>query len=56
MTIRDMGLADVREFWQKLPVRKKAWLLAIVVAGLVVGGALFFSRGAPTAAVTYVLF
>jgi hypothetical protein len=44
------------ELWRYLRVRKKLWLLPIVVASLVFGGLLVLAQGSAVAPFIYTLF
>jgi hypothetical protein len=46
----------VSEFWQFLKVRKKWWLLPIVVVMVVVGALLVFAQGSALAPFIYTIF
>ena len=44
------------EFWQFLKVRKKWWLLPIVVVMVVIGALLVFAQGSALAPFIYTIF
>ena len=46
----------VKEFWAFLRVRKKFWLLTILVMLLIVGGLLVLAQGSAVAPFIYTLF
>ena len=46
----------VREFWAFMRVRKKWWLLPIIVVMLVVGSLLVFAQGSALAPFIYTIF
>ncbi len=46
----------VKEFWAFLRVRKKFWLLPILVMLLIVGGLLVLAQGSAVAPFIYTLF
>ncbi|MEP6495570.1 MAG: DUF5989 family protein [bacterium] len=48
------GLA--REFWEFMRVRKKMWLLPIIVMMAVVGALLVFAQGSALAPFIYTIF
>jgi hypothetical protein len=48
--------ALVAEFWQFLKVRKKWWLLPIVVVMAMVGALLVFAHGSALAPFIYTIF
>ena len=48
--------ALVGEFWQFLKVRKKWWLLPIVIVMALVGGLLVFAQGSALAPFIYTVF
>jgi len=49
-------VAVLKELWRFLRVRKKLWLLPIVVVMLVVGGLLIMAQGSVVAPFIYTLF
>lgn len=49
-------LSIVGEFWQYLKIRKKWWLLPIVLFLLVFGAVLVFAEGSAIAPFIYALF
>lgn len=46
----------LRELWQFLRVRKKLWLLPVILTMLVLGGALLLAQGSVVAPFVYTLF
>ncbi len=46
----------VREFWMFLRVRKKWWLLPIIVVMVLVGSLLVFAQGSALAPFIYTIF
>ena len=46
----------VREFWQFLKVRKKWWLLPIIVVMVLMGALLVFAQGSALAPFIYTIF
>jgi hypothetical protein len=46
----------IREFWEFLKVRKKWWLLPIIVVMLLVGSLLVFAQGSALAPFIYTIF
>ena len=46
----------IREFWQFLRVRKKYWLLPILIMFVVLGGLLVLTQGSAIAPFIYTLF
>ena len=46
----------VNEFWQFLRVRKKWWLLPIVIVMVLVGALLVFAQGSALAPFIYTIF
>ena len=46
----------LRELWQFLRVRKKLWLLPVILTMLVIGGALLLAQGSVVAPFVYTLF
>ena len=49
-------MAFLHELWQFLRVRKKLWLLPIIVVMLVLGGLLVLAQGSAIAPFIYTLF
>jgi competence protein ComGC len=49
-------LSFVKEFWAFLRVRKKFWLLPILMMLLIVGGLLLLAQGSAVAPFIYTLF
>jgi hypothetical protein len=45
-----------RELWQFMKVRKKFWLLPIIVVMVLVGGLLVFAQGSALAPFIYTIF
>ena len=46
----------IGELWNYMKVRKKFWLLPIIVTLLLVGGLIFFTQGSVIAPFIYTLF
>ena len=46
----------IREFWDFLKVRKKWWLLPIIVVMVLVGSLLVFAQGSALAPFIYTIF
>jgi Family of unknown function (DUF5989) len=46
----------LREFWAFLKVRKKWWLLPVILVMLVVGSLLIFAQGSALAPFIYTIF
>lgn len=46
----------IKDFWDFLKVRKKFWLLPIVLVLLLFGALIFFSQGSAAAPFIYTLF
>ncbi len=46
----------VKEFWEFLKVRKKWWLLPIIVVMVLVGSLLVFAQGSALAPFIYTIF
>jgi hypothetical protein len=46
----------IRELWQFMRVRKKFWLLPLIVLMLLVGGLLVFAQGSVLAPFIYTIF
>ena len=49
-------MSFLTEFWKFLRVRKKFWLLPIIVIMLVVGGLIVLAQGSAVAPFIYTLF
>lgn len=49
-------MAIVRELWRFMRVRKKYWLLPIIVVMLLLGGLLVLAQGSAIAPFIYTLF
>ncbi len=49
-------MAFVKEFWAFLRVRKKFWLLPIIVMMVVFGGLVVLSQGSAVAPFIYTIF
>lgn len=50
------GLSLVREFWDFMKVRKKWWLLPIIVVMLLVGSLMIFAQSSALAPFIYTVF
>jgi len=50
------GSSFVAEFWEFMKVRKKWWLLPIVVVMVLVGALLVFAQGSALAPFIYTIF
>jgi hypothetical protein len=50
------GVALAKEFWAFMRMRKKWWLLPIIVVMLFVGGLLVFAQGSALAPFIYTIF
>lgn len=46
----------IRELWRFMRIRKKFWLLPILVAMLVLGGLLILAKGSAIAPFIYTIF
>ena len=46
----------IREFWEFLKVRKKYWLLPIIVVLVLFGGLIILSQGSAVAPFIYTIF
>lgn len=49
-------MSFLKEFWRYLRVRKKFWLLPILVVMLVLGGLIVLAQGSVVAPLIYTLF
>ncbi len=50
------SMSLVKEFWEFLKVRKKWWLLPIIVMMVLVGSLLVFAQGSALAPFIYTIF
>jgi|TARA_E500000178_G_scaffold197086_1_gene195162 hypothetical protein len=46
----------VREFWEFLKIRKKYWLLPIIIVLVLFGGLIILSQGSAVAPFIYTIF
>jgi hypothetical protein len=46
----------IKELWTFLRIRKKLWMLPIIIVMLIVGGLLIFAQGSLVAPFIYTLF
>ena len=46
----------IAELWQFMKVRKKFWLLPIILVTVLIGGLLIFAQGSAVAPFIYTLF
>jgi hypothetical protein len=52
-----MGKMDIlKEFWDFIKVRKKYWLLPIIIMLVLLGALIFFTEGSAVAPFIYTLF
>jgi len=51
-----MAMSFLAEFWAFLRVRKKLWLLPIVIVMLLLGGLLILAQGSAVAPFIYTIF
>ena len=49
-------MSFLRELWRYMRVRKKFWLMPIIVVLLIVGGVIVFAGGSALAPFIYTLF
>ncbi len=49
-------MSFLREFWLFLRIRKKYWLLPILIMMLVLGGLIVLSQSSPVAPMIYTVF
>jgi hypothetical protein len=49
-------MSFLKELWQFLRVRKKLWLLPVILTLVVLGGALLLAQGSVVAPFVYTLF
>lgn len=46
----------LKDLWDFMPVRKKYWLLPIILITLMLGGLIFFTSGSALAPFIYTIF
>ncbi len=46
----------IKEFWEFLKVRKKYWLLPIIIVLVIFGGLIVLSQGSAVAPLIYTIF
>jgi len=46
----------IKEFWQFLKIRKKYWLLPIIIVLVIFGGLIILSQGSAVAPFIYTIF
>ena len=46
----------LKEFWEFIKVRKKFWLLPIMIVLVLIGGVIIVSSGSPVAPLIYTIF
>ncbi len=46
----------IKEFWEFLKIRKKYWLLPIIIVLLIFGGLIVLSQGSAVAPFIYTIF
>ena len=46
----------IREFWEFLKIRKKYWLLPIIIVLVIFGGLIVLSQGSAVAPFIYTIF
>ena len=49
-------MSFLREFWLFLRIRKKYWLLPILIMMLILGGLIVLSQSSPVAPMIYTVF
>ena len=49
-------MSFIREIWQFLRIRKKFWLLPVIIFLVLVGGLVIFTQGSVIAPFIYTLF
>ena len=49
-------MSFIREFWQFLKIRKKYWLLPIIVVLVIFGGLIVLTQGSAVAPFIYTIF
>jgi hypothetical protein len=49
-------LAFIAEFWEFMRVRKKYWLMPVLLVSLLLGGLIVLSKGSAVAPFIYTLF
>jgi|TARA_S200000501_G_scaffold288501_1_gene273168 hypothetical protein len=49
-------MSFIKEFWEFLTVRKKYWLLPIIIVLVLFGGLIVLTQGSPIAPFIYTIF
>ena len=49
-------MAFIKEFWEFLKIRKKYWLLPIIIVLVLFGGLIILSQGSAVAPFIYTIF
>ena len=49
-------MSFLKEFWESIKVRKKYWLLPILLSLMIFGGLIILTQGSAVAPFIYVLF
>ena len=49
-------MSFIKEFWEFIVIRKKYWLLPIIIALIIFGGLIVLSQGSAVAPFIYTLF
>ena len=49
-------MSFLKEFWEFLTIRKKYWILPIIIVLLLFGGLIIFSQGTAVAPLIYTIF
>ena len=49
-------MSFVKEFWEFIKVRKKYWLMPILLVLIILGGAIVLSQGSAVAPFIYAIF
>ena len=49
-------MSFIKEFWEFIIIRKKYWLLPVIIALLLFGGLIVLTQGSSLAPLIYVIF
>jgi hypothetical protein len=56
LPLREGALAFLIEFWEFMRVRKKYWLMPVLIVSLLLGGLIVLTQGSAVAPFIYTLF
>ena len=49
-------MSFIKEFWEFIIIRKKYWLLPVIIALIIFGGLIVLTQGSSLAPLIYVIF